>query len=211
MRRDSPTLDCSDRDGEGAEMSPNELEALKNENQLLRLRISALEDQAESLKRQINNPTFLEDLGLADEHYFTRRLEEAVLSARRYARFVSIVLVDLSPETRNIQSGNRTLELAARFREEFRKTDLIAYQEAGKIFILLEEADPTQAIQALRRVTREMEEVRQPNYALASFPTDSSRKEDLLHVLENRSQTVRRRLDEAPLVNTGEGVLSLVN
>lgn len=192
-------------------MSPNELEALKNENQLLRLRISALEDQAESLKRQINNPTFLEDLGLADEHYFTRRLEEAVLSARRYARFVSIVLVDLSPETRNIQSGNRTLELAARFREEFRKTDLIAYQEAGKIFILLEEADPTQAIQALRRVTREMEEVRQPNYALASFPTDSSRKEDLLHVLENRSQTVRRRLDEAPLVNTGEGVLSLVN
>lgn len=192
-------------------MSPSELEALRNENQLLRLKISALEDQIESLKRQINTPTFLEELGLADERYFSRRLEEAVLSARRYARFVSIVLVDVSVENRAMQAKNRTLELAARFREEFRKTDLVAYQEAGKIFIMLEEADPTQAIQALRRVTREMVEVRQPNYALACFPSDSNRKEELLDLLENRSQVVRKRLDEAPLVNTGEGVLSLAN
>lgn len=192
-------------------MSTNELDALRNENQLLRLKISALEDQVESLKRQRGPASFLEEYGLADEQYFTRRLHESVLSAERYARFVTVVMVVLPREAEKNNGRNHALEAAARLRTELRQTDLVAYFNSGKILILLEESDPTQAIQALRRVTQEIVEVPHPNYALASYPCDANRDDVLLDLLSTRTSGLRVTQHEGPLVHLGDEVLPLYN
>jgi GGDEF domain-containing protein len=192
-------------------MSGNELEALRNENQLLRLKMAALEDQVESLKRNRGPAGILEELGLVDQSYFSRRLREAVLSASRYARFLCVIQVELPRETKGIPSKNNALETAARLREELRQTDIVAYYESGKVYLLLEEADPHQAVQALRRVSKEMVEVQKPNYALACFPNDSNREETLMELLDVRSHGLRTLPPNGPRVHIGEEVMALFN
>jgi PleD family two-component response regulator len=192
-------------------MSTNELDALRNENQLLRLRISALEDQVESLSRQRGSASFLDEYGLADERYFTKRLRESVLSAERYARFVTLVMVVLPRDTEANNGRNHALEAAARLRTELRQTDLVAYFDSGKILILLEESDPTQAVQALRRVTQEIAEVPQPNYALASYPCDANRDDALMDLLMSRTTGLRIAQYEGSLVHLGDEVMPLYN
>ena len=192
-------------------MSNHELDALRNENQLLRLRISALEDQLESLRRQRNSPRFLEEYGLADEHYFTRRLREAVLSAERYARFVTLIMVVLPPETETSQGRSHALEAAARLRTELRQTDLVAFFDSGRILILLEEADPQQALQALRRVNQEIAGVPDLRYALACYPYDSNRDETLMGILSTRTTDLRATRGNGPLVHLGDEVRPLYN
>ncbi len=192
-------------------MTTNELDALRNENQLLRLRISALEDQVESLRHQRGSDNFLEEYGLADEKYFIKRLHESVLSAERYARFVTLVMVVLPYESEPHTRRNQTLETAARLRTELRQTDLVAYFDSGKVLILLEESDPTQAVQALRRVTQEIAEVPQPNYALASYPCDANRDEVLLNLLSARMSGLRIAQQTGSMVNLGDEVIPLFN
>jgi GGDEF domain-containing protein len=192
-------------------MSGHESEALKNENQLLRLRIAELEDQIESLRRARSTPNFLEDFGLADERYFTRRLHEAVLSASRYARFLCVIQVDVPVPGQNAPGKNNALETAARLREELRQTDLVAYFDSGQILILLEEADPGQALQALRRVTKELVEIPQPNYALACFPNDTNKDETLLGLVSERMSSFQTNRLPGPAVNLGEEIAVLYN
>lgn len=193
-------------------MNANELDTLRNENQLLKLRVSALEDQIDALKRQRPAATFLEDLGLADEQYFVRRLHEAVLSASRYARFLCVVQADANQiKSSGPKDSNYALETAARLREELRSTDLVAYFESGRVMVLLEEADVSQAIQALKRVSREMAAGPLPSYALACFPIDTNRDEALLEIVENRVVDLRSRAGGSPAVHAGEEVLSLSN
>lgn len=192
-------------------MGTNELDALRNENQLLRLRISALEDQVESLKRQRGSTNLLDEYGLADEQYFGKRLHESVLSAERYARFVTLVMVVLPKENEAISRKNLALEAAARLRTELRQTDLVAFFDSGRILILMEESDPIQAVQALRRVTQEIAGVPQPNYALASYPSDANRDDTLMELLLARTTALRIQACTGPVVNVGDEVMPLYN
>ncbi|MBE7488177.1 MAG: hypothetical protein KJ050_07170 [Candidatus Omnitrophica bacterium] len=194
-------------------MTLNELDALRDENQTLRLRVAALENQLESIRIQRVAQDFLETHGLVDEPYFIRRLHESVLSAERYARFVTLVMVVLPGEKGENEGNNSSLESAARLRAELRQTDLVGYSNSGRIFILLEESDPQQAVQALRRVTREIMDYPHPHYALANYPNDSSRDDTLLEIVSARTSDLRARISNQtdPVVHTGEAVLSLFN
>lgn len=194
-------------------MSSIELDALRNENQILRLKIATLENQLESLRLQQSTQDYLETHGLVNEHNFIKRLHEAVMSAERYARFVTLVLVVLPNDKNESDGKNSSLESAARLRAELRQTDLVGLSNSGRILLLLEESDPQQAIQALRRITREMVDHPHPHYALANFPNDSNRDDALLDIVLSRTTDLRARISNQTntLVHMGEEVLSLFN
>jgi len=191
----------------------NELETLQNENQLLRLKISELEDQLESLRRGREGEDPLEGFGLADERYFSRRLRESILAAERYARFVSVVLVGINNgKSDNSTSSQATLDAATKLRNELRETDLVAIADSGRVYLLLEEAEPHQAVLALRRVLGEMVNPFPADYCLACYPNDSNREETLLELLEHRLTEMKALSNEGvQRVHLGSEVLSLSN
>jgi len=191
-------------------MDKSELEALKKENRDLREKVSSLEREVERLKRDNEVLYRLERLGIADEKYFSRRLKEAVLSAERYARFLCVVLVDV-PRTDDKEEEDLPLETAGRLREVFRKTDLVALYDSGKVFVLLEEAETNQGIQALRRVQEEISDIPSPKYSMACYPSDSNKDSVLLELLENRMAKIRMVEAEGPMVHFGEQILPLRN
>jgi GGDEF domain-containing protein len=184
------------------------MESLKEENRLLREQLVGLEKRISDLEQKTSLKNLLDQLGLADEGYFTRRLNEAVRAAERYARFLCVVLIDVSQST---GEGPRPLEVAARFREIFRRTDLVAYYENGRVFVLLEEAEAEQGLLALRRVQRELVDIPPPRYSMACFPNDTNRDETLLEILEERLRQLKVANTQGPAVHFGDNIVALSN
>lgn len=192
--------------------SQGEFEALQVENLMLKQRVTDLEKQVEDLRRQQDFPLSLDRLGLVDERYFNRRLKEALLSAERYDRFVSVVLVGVTGGDEQAGTGYKALEFAAKLREELRGTDIVSFTESGRVFVLLEEAETYQAFQALRRVQHEMVDIPPADYSVACYPNDSSREETLLELLDIRLKELRFSTSNCqPRVHLGSEVLSLQN
>lgn len=180
-----------------------ENEALRNEIAHLRRRIAHLERRAAPPRRGAEE-------GLADESYFLRRLKESVYSAERYARFLCVVMIDLPNEDR-AEDGDRALETASRFASIFRKTDLVALFDSDRVYVLLEETETSQGIEALKRVQDEIGAFLSPRYSMACYPNDAQRDGDLLQLLEDRISKVCLFNAGGPAVNLGEEVLSLLN
>jgi GGDEF domain-containing protein len=187
------------------------MERLRAENEALRNEIAYLKRRIAHLERRAAPPRRGAEEGLADESYFLRRLKEAVYSAERYARFLCVVMIDLPNEDRAEGDGDRVLEAASRFAGIFRKTDLVALFDSDRVYVLLEETETSQGIEALKRVQDEIGAILAPRYSMACYPNDAQRDADLLQLLEDRISKVCLFNAGGPAVNLGEEVLSLLN
>jgi GGDEF domain-containing protein len=192
-------------------MNKSEIERLQKENQLLRERVSALEGRITELERGDSALARLENCGLVDEKYFSRRLREAVLAAERYARFLCIVLVDIPESADGKKDQESAFETASRLREVFRQTDIVGLFRTGEVLVLLEEAETGQGLQALRRVQEEIGNFSTPRYSMACFPSDASKEDLLIELLDERLAKLRRMNTSLPAVNYGEDILTFAN
>lgn len=153
----------------------------------------------------------LENSGLVDEKYFSRRLSEAVLAAERYARFLCVVLVDV-PETNDSEDTQEAaFKTASRLREVFRQTDIVGLFRSGEVLVLLEEAETGQGLQALRRVQEEIGNFSTPRYSMACYPSDANKEDVLIELLDERLAKLRRLNTSLPAVNYGEDVMTFAN
>ena len=184
---------------------------MREENERLHGRLAVLEERLGKMEKDISKAQLLQHQGLVDERYFSRRLREAVLSAERYARFLCLVLVGVPERDRDMSRENVALETAARLREALRKTDLVALYETGDVYVLLEEAEVSQGLQALKRVQEEIGDVATPLYSMACYPSDAHKEDVLLDLLTERLAKLQNSHRPGPVVNFGESTLELSN
>jgi hypothetical protein len=192
-------------------MSKSEIERLQKENHLLQDKVSSLEGRIAELEQDGSVLARLEDRGLVDEKYFSRRLTEAVQAAERYARFLCVVLVDVPEGADGGKNQENAFETASRLREVFRQTDIVGLFRSGEVLVLLEEAETGQGLQALKRVQEEIGNVSAPRYSMACYPSDANKEDVLIELLDERLAKLRRLNTSEPAVNYGEDILTFVN
>lgn len=131
---------------------------------------------------------------LHNEAYLLDRLEEQIAQAWRKGGFFSLLCIKmLSAESigsRDISTMPRVMRSSARqVRSSIRKMDVAARSKQGDLFLILPEADPTEALKIGKRILAKLNQLHSKelqgapiNYAvgLASFPEHGTGSKELL-------------------------------
>jgi hypothetical protein len=171
--------------------------------------------EIEILRSKNGIPEGLYEKGLVDEHFFLRRLREAIRSSQRYARFFCVVRVDVNEISGQSDTQpsktNLSVETASHLKRALRQTDLVALLDSGQILILFEELETTQAVLALRRIQEDMMDLPGPKYSVVCFPSDGNQEEHLLDLLNQRIVKVGQSEHQSFALGLGEEILPLMN
>ncbi len=196
-------------------MKNQTFEDLEKEVHSLTRKLREAKQEIEILRSKNGIPVELYDKGLVDEHFFIRRLREAIRSSQRYARFFCVVLVDVNPDLAETyaEPGGKSLSIdtAQHLKRALRQTDVVAQTDSGQILVLFEELETNQAILALRRIQEDMLDIPSPNYSVVCFPSDGNQEEHLLELLNKRITKVNESDQEGSVLGLGEEVLTLFN
>ena len=139
-------------------MSP----AVNKQLQALKPHVVRLVDNAESYK-SMEEMSYTDNLtGLANQRYFSKRLDEEISRAKRYNRKLALIFFDLDDlKTTNDRYGHLAGDAVLRqvgqiLRKNVRTIDVVARYGGDEFCIIMPEADATTCVKFMDRLKAEV-------------------------------------------------------
>lgn len=156
-----------------------------------------------------------EETGMVHRETFLNRLHAELRAAERYGRFLTLVVLSVFPRQESgaihhleAAQARKALvkRLGVRINQSIRETDTMSSLDDDLIAIMLVEAEEHNAIQVVRRLREETDETMAVRWALASYPSDAPRDDQLIAIARERLLTAQR--SQAGTIVSGSVILS---